>query len=179
MDWMLGRKETERLLYLARRRYRIMADVAEDLLQSARVTFLQVRERYPRPEEHPRILVGIFRNKCREHVGQAVKASRQMESLRSMAAAGELGTPTTPADAGKAAGVLGDLVREEEGRQIFAALAELRPRARELLRLIAEEGVTRADLIARYELNPNTLDSRLHTYRKELKGLLERRGVKP
>ncbi len=166
-----------RLMYLAWRWYRIPSDVAEDVLQSALLTYLEVRDRYEDEKEHPVIMVGIFRNKCREYIAQSTRNAKGMRTLQE-AAQGDSGQLSsvrpegTPED-----GVLHRLVEQEDGNIILRALSELRPKAREMLRLIAEEGVTRQELIERYGLNKNTLDSRLHAYRKELRNLLRRKGV--
>jgi RNA polymerase sigma factor (sigma-70 family) len=179
---LLDRAESERiersLVYLARRRFRLARDVAEDLVQSALVTYLEVRDRYPRTEEHFRILVGIFRNKCREHIERAVRSARGFESLRRDALAN--GPAAGPLKCGPAEDdVLAHLIEREDGRRIVAALARLRPQAREMFRLITEEGLSRRELMERFRLNKNTLDSRLHTYRRELREMLERKDPSP
>ncbi len=169
----------ERLLYLARRQYRIPADAAEDIVQAAMLTFLQVRERYPREEEHTRILVGIFKNKCREHINADVRRKRGMLVLRAALEAGDAArSPVARSAPSQDTGVLADLVNQEDGSIILRALGELRAPAREMFRLIIEEGATRTDLVRRLGLNKNTLDSRLHTYRRELRTVLEQLGVK-
>jgi RNA polymerase sigma factor (sigma-70 family) len=177
MNEVLERGDTARLeaslLYLARRQFRISKEVAEDLVQAALLTYLEVKHRYPRTEEHYRILVGIFRNKCREHIGRSVRAARGLESLRAAASARE---PVAPQSATPGDGVLQDLVDREDGRRILEALGSLRPQAREMFRLITEEKLTRKELMRRFDLNPNTLDSRLHTYRREFRTLLSRQG---
>jgi DNA-directed RNA polymerase specialized sigma24 family protein len=148
-------------------------------VQSSLLTFLEVRGRYPRADEHAKILVGIFRNKCREHIERSVRSARGIQSLR---AAAETKGGAVVADASRARieiGVLHDLVHREEGGRILEALAHLRPQAREMFRLITEEGLSRRELMERFGLNANTLDSRLHTYRREFRQALERRGVSP
>jgi RNA polymerase sigma factor (sigma-70 family) len=180
MDGVLEKGETARLhtslVYLARRQYRIARDIAEDLVQAAMVTWLEVKHRYPRAEEHLRILVGIFRNKCREHIGRSVRTARGMESLRSNAISGGPAAATLRAAPATEDGVLSDIVNREDGRLILEALGNLRPQAREMFRLIAEEGLSRKELMERFSLNANTLDSRLHTYRRELRAILDRQG---
>jgi RNA polymerase sigma factor (sigma-70 family) len=162
------------LVYLARRRYRIRREVAEDLVQAALLTYLEVKHRYPRTEEHLRILVGIFRNKCREHIGRSVRAARGLHALRSSAESD--GSQSVRGEATNEDGVLQDIVGREEGRLIVQALGRLRPQAREMFRLIVEENLTRKELMRRFAVNANTLDSRLHTYRKEFRRLLDRQG---
>lgn len=163
---------TPGLLYLAWRRYGIQRDVAEDLIQAATLTYLQVRERYPNRDEHTRILAGIFRNKCREHLASKARATRNLHALSTTLSAGAGDATSAKVEATMGGGVLGELVQKEEGRRILGALGRLRPQAREMFRLIAEEGITRKELMVRMALNPNTLDSRLHAYRKELRDLL-------
>jgi RNA polymerase sigma factor (sigma-70 family) len=168
----------ERLPYLAWRQYRIPQGTAEDLVQAAMVTYLQVRHRYPETEEHPRILVGIFRNKCREHIHAQIREERQRQLLAKLAEASEGRIAAVSTDV-KGDGVLEDLVRREDMGLIFEALSNLRPSAREMLRMIVEDGATRQDLIRHYGLNKNTLDSRLRAARQEVRAMLREKGVEP
>jgi RNA polymerase sigma factor (sigma-70 family) len=180
MDGVLDGEETSRfqtgLVYLARRQFRLSRDIAEELVQSALVTYLEVRHRYPRTEEHLRILVGIFRNKCREHIGLSVRAARNLDGLRRATIDSAAGVTGKRAEAMLEAGVLSEIVNREDGRLILEALARLRPQAREMFRLITEEGLTRKALMQRFNLNANTLDSRLHAYRGELRKILQGQG---
>jgi RNA polymerase sigma factor (sigma-70 family) len=166
-----------RLLYLAWRWYRIPSDTAEDIVQTALVTFIEVRERYPNPDEHSVILVGIFRNKCREYIARTMRAARGLRALRTAAQSGTATIPVLPAESTPDDGVLHELVNQEDGRLILGALSELRPKAREMFSLIIEKGATRQELIEHYKINKNTLDSRLHAYRNELREILSRRGL--
>ena len=181
MDPVLGEAVTarlrERLLYLGWRRYRIPKDVSEDLVQATLVTYIEVRDRYPNRDEHPRILVGIFRNKCREHIDSHVRAERKRRLLHDSVRRGEVGASILAANPTDETGIVDEIVRREDENLILSALAQLRPQAREMFRLIIDEGATRQDLIERYGLNKNTLDSRLHTYRRELRKFLEQRGI--
>lgn len=165
-----------RLIYLAWRRYRIPKETAEDLVQNALATFIEVRDRYAKVEEHPRVLTGVFRNKCREHIDFRVREQKKFRELASSADARREIPTVAPDGARPDQGVLDQLVRGEEAAIILEALAELRPEAREMFELIVEDGASRKDLIERYGLNKNTLDSRLHVYRRELRTLLARRG---
>ncbi len=166
-----------RLLYLAWRRYRIPSYVAEDLVQSALVTFLEVKDRYPEEQDHARILVGIFRNKCREHVETCVRTERRSRAIRQAGGASWGRVLHAPDSASGDEGVLEELVRQEDASFLRRALSDLRPSAKEMFRLIVDEGASRKDLIERYGLNKNTLDSRLHTYRREFRQILSRRGI--
>lgn len=183
MDGVVGSEEAARfqgrLRYFAWRRYRIPPQVAEDLVQAALLTYLEVRDRYPNPEEHPKILVGIFRNKCREHIDGHLRAERRLRALRAKAGSGDTGIPAVHVESATDDGVVGEIVRREELHLVLQALAELRPSAREMFRLIVEEGASRKDLIRRYGLNKNTLDSRLRAYRRELRTILAKRGIEP
>lgn len=166
----------ERLLYLGWRRFRFPRDVCEDLFQAALVTYLEVRDRYPNADEHPKILVGIFRNKCREHIDRHVRQEKKRRALHESVRRGEAGVTVLAPNPGPDDGIVDELVHREEETLILEALTELRHEAREMFKLILE-GVSRKELIERYGLNKNTLDSRLHTYRKEFRKLLEQRGI--
>ncbi len=164
-----------RLQYFTWRWYRIKGETADDIVQSALLTYVQVRERYGGDEDRPDILLGILRNKCREHIDRRIRASRAFRSLRAAAEAGETAIPVVPSPS-SGEGVLGELIHREDGRIILETLAQVRPRAREMFRLLAE-GATRQDLLRRYRINKNTLDSRLHAYRGELRQKLLTAGV--
>ncbi len=181
MTGLLGGEERAdleaRLLYLAWRWYRIPSDTAEDIVQTAMMTFIEVCERYPNPDEHSVILVGIFRNKCREYIARTMRTARGLRALRTAAQSGTATIPVLPAESTPEDGVLHELVNREDGSLILSALSELRPKAREMFSLIVEKGATRQDLIDHYGINKNTLDSRLHAYRKELREILSKRGL--
>lgn len=170
-----GTGVASRLRYFAWRWYRIRGDKADDIVQSAWLTYMEVRERYAGEHARPDLLLGILRNKCREHIARRIRTSRALTGLRAAAEAGETAIPVLPTPSPDA-GVVDELVHREDERIILEALGEVRPKAREMFRLLAE-GATRKDLIRRFGLNPNTLDSRLHAYRVELREILEERGV--
>lgn len=164
-----------RLLYLAWRWYGISREDAEDLVQAACGAFVEVEYRYPNPDEHPRILVGIYRNICRGYIRRGIQEARNRQRLKQEVEGGSLAPllrRTSSED-----GVLHELVRQENGRLILEALGRARPPAREMFRLITEEGATRADLARHYHVNENTLDSRLHVYRMEVRRDLAGRGL--
>ena len=134
--------------------------------------------RYPKRSEHRVILIGIFRNKCLEHMAGSRRDVRGMKGLRAAAWAGDADTPVAPRQMTASEGVLHDLVQGENGRLILEAIAQLRPKAREMFRLIVEKGYSRRDLIRHYGVKKSTLDSRLHAYRQELRAILDERGFK-
>ena len=74
-----------RLLYLARRTYRIPRDRAADLVRSTRAAFLQLQRRDPSADS-ARILVTIFRDACRRHVERGGDAARSPHLLQALAA---------------------------------------------------------------------------------------------
>jgi DNA-directed RNA polymerase specialized sigma24 family protein len=82
--------------------------------------------------------------------------------------------PSRPA---QAPSVIESLIRDEERRHILAAVAALRPTSRQLASLITDDGLTRGDLLALTRLNHNTLDSRLHVCRLELRERLRERSL--
>ena len=167
----------ERFVFLACSRYRLRHATAEDLAQAALLTFLEVRHRYPREEEHPRILTGIFRNKCREHIATSIRNERKRKDLMAVAEKQGADEVSCRPESTPDEGVLGDILQREASGAIERALAELREPAREMFQLIARHGLSRRDLIRHYGLNRNTLDSRLRVYRRELREALQRHGV--
>lgn len=168
----------ERLRFLARNRYRIPVERARDVLQEALATFLEVRHRYENEDEHARILVGIFRNKCREYIDRAVRQQKKDKKLKEALVREAQAVSAVPPETTHAGGLLDELVERENGGAILEAINDLRPEAREMFRLIIQEEYSREDLIRHYEVNKNTLDSRLRTYRIELMRQLERRGIR-
>ncbi len=168
----------ERFRYLAWRWYRIPPQEAADIVQAALVTFLEKRHRYPKQDEHMRILHGIFRNKCREHIDQAVRAGRHRKTLEAGLLAGTVSTPVAPKNGDTATeGVLDELVRSEDYCLILEALAELPEPAREMFRLLVHEGKSRAELIELFGVNKNTWDWRVHDARKRLRERFSREGL--
>ena len=166
-----------RLLDLAWFRYRIPLDHAEDVFQAAFTAFLEVRGSYGPMVDDCALLAGIFRNKCLEHIDRSVREKRR---LRAYCASGDALRenpwirPQAPAEVGS---VVDQIVRDEDRRDIAEAIAQLRPLAKELVTLMDRDGLDRRALIERLKLNKNTLDSRLHSCRRELRTLLRRTGL--
>jgi RNA polymerase sigma factor (sigma-70 family) len=164
----------EKLRYLAWRRYRIPRTEVDDVVQSAIATFLTVRDRYPSAESPHAILIGVFYKKCLEHIHRSAKERRRLEELKGRILAAESSPGRPP---GSSPSVLDELIRREEGRRILAAIEELKPQVRELFERLLEAEDGRASLIEHYGLNKNTLDSRLHTAREQLRRILKQKGV--
>lgn len=156
-----------RLRYFTWRWYRIRGDEADDIVQAAWMTYLEVRSRYAGAESRPDVLLGVLRNKCREHIARRIRKSRVFKGLRAAAEAGETAIPVVPTPTPED-GVLAELIHKEDARLIVETLAEARPKVREMFHLLAM-GATRRDLLRRFRVNRNTLDSRLHAYRAELR----------
>lgn len=165
-----------KLVRLAWFRYRIPEVEAEDVLQNTFAAYLEVRDRYAVLAEHRAILVGIFRKKCLEHIERSVREKRRLHRYCSTADAVRENPWLRPSSSG-GSGVLDDLVRKETRGRILEAIAELQPRSRKLADLIGRDGLGRGELIELFELNKNTLDSRLHACRSQLRTLLGRRDV--
>lgn len=155
------------MAYLARRRYRFRDDVAQDLVQAALANFVEARDRYAGREDHLEILVGILRNKCREHIRRQLRQTAQHNAIRDV-------IPQAEVPVALAAGVLDDLASREARQLILEALSELRPKAREAFQFL-RDGATRGEVM---ELIENTMDSRLRAYRMEFCRILTRCGIR-
>jgi len=167
----------QKLVYLAWRKYRISAEDADDIVQNAAATYCEVRDRYAGEENQYAILIGIFYKKCLEFIDQSQRESRQMQTFCSKADARRESPWLAPEDSREKKSVLGDLVRQEDGRLILSAMAGLRPESRELFRLMVEEEFERKEMIRHFGLNKNTYDTRLRTARLELRDALRQKGV--
>jgi len=167
----------EKLVFLAWHKYRIRREDAGDIFQSALATYFEVRERYEGESNQGGILVGIFNNKCLEHIDRSVRERKRLKKLMGEADPDRRNAWIDPDGRSAARSVLEQLVNREDRRGILEAIDELRPEAREMFRLLVEEGLGRRGLIEHYDLNKNTLDTRLHVFRRELRKLLRDKGV--
>jgi RNA polymerase sigma factor (sigma-70 family) len=161
-----------KLVALARSRYRVTRDEADEIVQTAFAAYLQVRARYAHVADHGAILGGIFRNKCLTHLGRVGREKQRLArySLTSDAAReNQWIRPSRPAEAPS---VLEEIVRCETRREIRDAIARLRPSSRRLISLLVLGDLGRKRLIDVLGVNKNTFDSRLHACRAELRGLL-------
>jgi RNA polymerase sigma factor (sigma-70 family) len=168
-----------KLLRFAWYRYRVPRDEAEDIVQTTFAAYLQVRGRYDGVADHRAILVGIFRKKCVEYIDRAVREQRRLARYCATPDAARENPWIRPDHAGEAPSVLEDLVSRETRGQILDAIMDLRPSSRALVGLILFERLGRKALIDHLKLNKNTLDSRLHACRTELRRLLAQRHVGP
>ncbi len=160
------------LLRLAWSRYRMDREEAEDVVQTAFATYFQIRGRYSRVVDHAAFLCGIFRHKCLKHIEGATGERKRMRRYCSTPYAARENQWIRPDRPGQAPSVLDALVRDETRGDILRAVARLRPSARRLVAMVAFSRMGRQDLIRELGLNKNTLDSRLHACRAELRRLL-------
>jgi RNA polymerase sigma factor (sigma-70 family) len=163
-----------KLCFLARARYGILPQDAEDVFHDAVLTYIAVHERYPPGDNHFGLLVGIFHKKSLEFLDSQERRGRvarrfvaKLQADRPDVARGE--DPCGPA--------VDRVIREEDASLIRSAIASLSDEARELLLTLAEGRMSRLDLIRALGINRNTFDTRLRGVRLRLKGTLESAGV--
>jgi len=160
--------------FLARARYGIRPQDAEDIFQDSVVTYLAIHERYPPNDNHFGILVGVFHKKSLEFLDSQDRNGRvarrfvaRLQSDRPVVARGE--DPSGPA--------VDRVVREEDAALIRSAISTLSDDARELLLSLAEGRMTRLDMIEALGINRNTFDTRLRSVRLRLRRVLADSGV--
>ncbi len=176
-------KVVNKLVLMAWLRYRVPRAEAEDVAQTAVATYLEVRHRYvDQPNQHA-ILIGIFRKKCLEFIDGSARERRKLRSYGRRIETRRRRDRLDPrvAKNGRALRkpqpVLEHIIHEEDVDLILGALGEMRPEARDMLTVLIRGENGRKGLIEKYDLNENTLDSRLRVYRKELRQILLQRGV--
>lgn len=167
----------DRMIQRARGKFGISADEAEDVVQNALTVYLEVHHRYTHVGNPSAILFGIFHKKCLEHVDQSVREKRKLRRYCESPDAARSNPwirPDMPAQTGS---VLQQVIRDEEGRKILGAVKRLRPKSGEIARLVVEQSVGRRELVSMLGINANTVDSRLHDCRMELRKILSRDGI--
>ena len=175
----LADDESSRTLFLkasfiARARYGLRPDDAEDVFNEAVATYLTVHARYGASDNHFGLLVGIFHKKALEHLGARDRTGRvarrfvaRLRSDRPNIARGE-----DPKGA-----AIERVIRDEDATIIRAAIASLNDEGREMLMTLAEGRLSRLEMIEELGLNRNTFDTRLRAVRLRLKERLSRAGV--
>jgi RNA polymerase sigma factor (sigma-70 family) len=163
-----------KLCFIARARYGILPQDAEDIFHEAVVTYVAIHERYPPGDNHFGLLVGVFHKKSLEFLDSQDRRGRvakrfvaKLQADRPVLARGE--------DPGGSA--VDRVVREEDAALIRAAISSLAPESRELLLTLAEGHMTRLELIEALGVNRNTFDTRLRGVRLRLMQVLEQSGV--
>jgi RNA polymerase sigma factor (sigma-70 family) len=160
--------------FIARARYGIRPQDAEDIFQDSIVTYLAIYGRYPPGDNHFGILVGIFHKKSLEFLDSEDRHGRvarrfvaRLQADRPVVARGE--DPCGPA--------ADRVVRDEDAALIRSAISTLSDDARELLLALAEGRMSRLDMIQALGINRNTFDTRLRNVRMRLKRVLAESGV--
>jgi RNA polymerase sigma factor (sigma-70 family) len=160
--------------FIARSRYGILPQDAEDIFQEAIVTYLSIHERYPATDNHFGLLVGIFHKKSLEFLDRRERRGRitgrfvaRLQADRPEIARGE--DPSGP--------TVEQVVRDEDAELIRSAIRSLSPEARDLVLTLAEGRMTRLELISSLGINRNTFDTRLRGVRLRLMKSLSEAGV--
>lgn len=159
---------------VARSRYGILLQDAEDIFHEAVVTYLTIHDRYTGRDNHFGLLVGIFHKKCLEHLGHRERDGRVARRLVTKLKADR---PTVARGEDPKGAAVDRVIRGEDAELIRDALDQLRPEARELLLTLAEGRRTRLELIDELGINRNTFDTRLRSMRLKLRKALVRAGV--
>jgi RNA polymerase sigma-70 factor (ECF subfamily) len=116
-------------------------------------------EQAPDETEEVLWLYGVARNVVRNMNRSSVRRQRLRDKVVS------LGQPEAPAPEVQ-------VVRRAEDRELFAAVAKLKPLDQELLRLRTWEELSHAEIADIVGLSPRSVESRLARARKKLSGLL-------
>ncbi len=154
-------------------RYRIASGDAEDIAQTAITAYFEVRDRYSGEENQFGIFLGIFCKKCLVFLSREGQEARGLRRLRLKPEL--LRIRSWPNLQGSGSTVLDQLIVREDARAIRTTLDELPERTRRMLRALLDRG--RQGLIEQSGLNENTLDSRLHSARSDLRKRLRSKGL--
>ncbi len=163
-----------KVCFIARARYGILSQDAEDIFHESVATYLSIHKRYPPKDNRFGILVGIFHKKSlmflRSRDWQGRVARRfvaRLQADRPIIARGEDPSGCT----------LEKVLRSEDAQIIREAIAGLDESRRELLLALAEGRMTRKEMIKALGVNRNTFDTRLRAVRMQLKSVLAESGV--
>lgn len=163
-----------KMQFMARTRYGIRVQDAQDIFHEAVATYLSIHGRYPPRDNHFGILVGIFQRKALEFLDARQRDGRvaqryvtRLQSDRPVVARGE----------DPEGDVAERVIREEDAALIRGAIVSLKGEGREMLLALAEGRSSRLEMIERLGLNRNTFDTRLRALRLKLKKSLEESGV--
>lgn len=163
-----------KVTYMARTRYGIRAQDAEDIFHESVVTYLQIHDRYPARDNHFGILVGVFQRKSLEFIGASQRKDRVAERLLARLRADR---PDLARGEDPQGDVTERVIRDEDAQLIRDAIEALSPESRELVLALAEGRATRLEMIESLGVNRNTFDTRLRTVRLRLRRALESLGV--
>lgn len=163
----------ERLAYIARRRFGFRNGVADDLARASVATYAEQRGRYAGRPDHSKILIGLLRGRCREHIRRQICLTAQRNAARDL-------KPRFDLPAALEAGVLDDLASRDARKLILEAFSRLRPRAREALQAI-RDGATRIDLLDVVQglgFHAQSDAASLRAYRTEFRRILAQCGIR-
>ncbi len=173
-DEVRAQSLVSRVCFIARARYGVLRQDAEDIFHEAIATYLVIPSPYPPKDNHFGILVGIFHKKVLEHLGGRDCDSRvtkrfvaRLKADRPHVARGE-----DPRGA-----AVERVIRNEDATLIRDAIGTLGDEAREMMLRLAEGSVTRLEMIEMMGVNRNTFDTRLRAIRQRLRRTLEKSGV--
>lgn len=165
------------LLALAIRDHGLQQADAEDAVQSAFLTYLEVRDRYAESDAHAAILVGILRNKCRELTRDASRRSARLAAYCGTPDAARENAWIRPAPPQRPPGVVEGLIRREDRTVVYDAIRRLPRTSRVIVRLITWREMPRRTIIRRLNVNANTFDTRLRNGRLRLRRELAQSGI--
>lgn len=178
MEALRDERRTAALLakvsYMARTRYGIRAQDAQDIFHESVATYLQIHGRYPAGDNHFGLLVGIFQRKALEFIGASQRQGRVAERLVTRLRAER---PAVARGEDPEGDVTERVIRDEDAMLIRDAIEALSPEAREMLLALAEGRTSRLGMIEDLGINRNTFDTRLRSVRLRLKKVLETAGV--
>ena len=160
--------------FIARARYGLRIEDAEDVFHEAVATYLVVHSRYGPNDNHFGLLVGIFHKKALEHLGARDRSGRVARKFVARLRSDRPGVARGEDPKGAA---VERVIRDEDAALIRAAIDSLNDEGREILLTLAEGRLSRLELIAELGVNRNTFDTRLRALRLKLKDRLENSGV--
>lgn len=160
--------------YIARTRYGIRAQDAQDIFHESVATYLTIHSRYPEHENHFGILVGIYHRKALEFLGAVKRSGRVAERLAAKLRADR---PTVARGEDPEGAAAESVIRAEDAKLIRDAIDSLQPESRAMLLALADGECSRLEMIESLGINRNTFDTRLRVLRLRLKRMLGANGV--
>jgi RNA polymerase sigma factor (sigma-70 family) len=160
--------------FIARARYGLRVEDAEDVFHEAVATYLVVHSRYGPADNHFGLLVGIFHKKALEHLGARDRTGRVARRFVARLRSDRPGIARGEDPQGAA---VERVIREEDAELIRAAIESLNDEGRQMLLSLAEGRLSRLEMIAELGVNRNTFDTRLRALRQRLRERLSRSGV--
>lgn len=163
----------ERMLYIAQRRYRLRQDVADEVTEATLESYEQRLQWDDGRDDQHRVLIGLLRDRCREHIRRQLTRTAQANAVRDK-------MPDVDVRTAIAAGALDDIASHDARKLILEAVAELRPKAWEALQAV-RTGATRLDLmdvIQNLGMNSPRNASGIRAYQTEFRQILARCGIR-